>query len=149
VYDLDALRVALREFAPDLVLNQLTDLPDDRARVGEFAAANQRMYRDGTRHLLTAARDAGVSRLVGQTVAWQLGGESGAAVDAQQRMVHEAGGRLIRYGRFYGPGTFYETEPPPPPRIHIDAAATRTVPALDATGDVVVQEEVAASPAPA
>ena len=43
-----------------------------------------------------------------------------------------AGGVVIRYGQLYGPGTYYETEQPPPPRIHVDEAARRTVPILDA-----------------
>jgi hypothetical protein len=37
---------------------------------------------------------------------------------------------VLRYGQFYGPGTFYENEPPPTPRIHIDDAARRTMPFL-------------------
>ena len=41
-----------------------------------------------------------------------------------------AGGTVLRYGQFYGPGTYYETEPPPAPRIYIDDAARRTMPFL-------------------
>ena len=39
---------------------------------------------------------------------------------------------LLRYGYWYGPGTWYEDALPPEPRIHIDEAARRTVAALDA-----------------
>jgi hypothetical protein len=39
---------------------------------------------------------------------------------------------VIRYGQLCGPGTYYEAEPPPPPRIHVDAAAALTMPALSA-----------------
>jgi hypothetical protein len=44
----------------------------------------------------------------------------------------------VRYGRFYGPGTFYETDLPPEPRVHIDTAARRTMPALNAAASSVV-----------
>ena len=44
---------------------------------------------------------------------------------------------MLRYGQFYGPGTYYEDEPPGPPRIEIDAAARRTVELLDAPSGVV------------
>ena len=47
-------------------------------------------------------------------------------------MVLGAGGVIVRYGRFYGPGTFNETDLPPEPRVHIDTAARRTLPALNA-----------------
>jgi (S)-sulfolactate dehydrogenase len=45
-------------FAPQLVMHQLTDLPDDAARIPEHAAANSRIRREGTRNLLDAARIA-------------------------------------------------------------------------------------------
>lgn len=132
VYDLDALSRAVVSFAPHLVLHQLTDLPDDLAEVGRFAAANARIRREGTRNLLTAARAAGASRFVAQSVAWELPGEGGAARAELERSVVGAGGVVLRYGRFYGPGTFYDTALPEPPRVHVDEAARRTVELLDA-----------------
>jgi hypothetical protein len=39
---------------------------------------------------------------------------------------------VIRYGQLYGPGTYYEGDPPEPPRIHVDDAARQTLPALAA-----------------
>ena len=44
----------------------------------------------------------------------------------------DAGGVVIRYGQLYGPGTYFETEQPAPPRIQIDDAARRTAQILDA-----------------
>jgi hypothetical protein len=38
---------------------------------------------------------------------------------------------VIRYGQFYGPGTYYPETPPEQPRIHIDDAARRTLVSLD------------------
>jgi hypothetical protein len=48
VYDRDALHDAVGAFEPDLVLHQLTDMPDDRLQVPEWAAATRRMYRKRT-----------------------------------------------------------------------------------------------------
>jgi nucleoside-diphosphate-sugar epimerase len=56
VYDLDALRDAIGAFGPEVVMHQLTDMPDDRASIPEFAEANRRIYREGTRNLLDAGR---------------------------------------------------------------------------------------------
>ena len=45
---------------------------------------------------------------------------------------------MLRYGQFYGPGT-YNQQPPVKPRVHIDRAAERTVEALgEPTGVVVI-----------
>ena len=46
----------------------------------------------------------------------------------------QAGGVVIRYGQLYGPGTYYETAPPEPPRVHVDDAARQTVPAVGVPG---------------
>jgi hypothetical protein len=50
--------------------------------------------------------------------------------------VLRAGGAVVRFGQFYGPGTYYESELPDPPRIHIDTAARRAFEAIDAEGVV-------------
>ena len=44
-------------------------------------------------------------------------------------------------GRLYGPGTYYETEVPPQPRIHVDAAALTTPPLMLAPSGVVTVAE--------
>jgi hypothetical protein len=46
------------------------------------------------------------------------------------------GGVVVRYGRFYGPGT-YHAEPPEPLRIKIDDAARRTAELLDVPSGIV------------
>ncbi len=99
------------------------------------------MRREGTRNLVAAASAAG-ARVVAQSVAWQVPGDGGAAVEEHERAVLDAEGVVIRYGQLYGPGTFFESELPPVPRVHVDAAARRTLPMLDApSGVVVVTEE--------
>jgi hypothetical protein len=45
---------------------------------------------------------------------------------------------VVRYGQLYGPGTYYEVEPPAHPRIQVDEAARRTVPLVEAGSGVVV-----------
>lgn len=141
VFDADALREAVVAFRPDALIHQLTALPDDPARVPEFAAANNRIRRKGTRNLLAAASVAGTSTFVAQSVAWALPGEGGAAAADLERAVLDAGGVVVRYGRFYGPGTYHEGEPPEPPRIHIDEAARRTPAALGAPSGILVIAE--------
>jgi hypothetical protein len=79
--------------------------------------------------------------MLAQSIAWTppAGGE---AVAEHERLVLEARGVVVRYGAFYGPGTYSGSDRiPPPPRIHIDEAARRTLPLLDAPSGVVVVAE--------
>ncbi|MEJ2359342.1 MAG: NAD-dependent epimerase/dehydratase family protein [Deinococcales bacterium] len=145
VYDAPTLKEAVARFRPDTVVHQLTDLPDDAALIPARSGANNRMRRDGTANLLTAARAAGARRLLAQSVAWNLPTAGAEAVEALERTVLGAGGVVLRYGRFYGPGTYYDGSAPPHPRIHVDEAARRTVAALDAPSGVVT---VAEDPSP-
>lgn len=142
VFDGHALTAAVEAFGPELVMHQLTDLPDQVERVAEFASANNRIRTEGTRNLLAAAAAAGAERFLAQSIAWTppSGGE---AVAEHERLVLAAGGVVIRYGVFYGPGTYSGSERvPPPPRIHVEEAARRTVELLQAdSGVAAVVEE--------
>jgi nucleoside-diphosphate-sugar epimerase len=133
-FDAAALREAVVAFRPEAVVNELTDLPDEPAATNE---ANARMRREGTRNLLAAAEAAGASRFIAQSIAWQLPGDAGAAVAELERLVLAADGVVLRYGRLYGPGTYYEHDKPEPPRIHVDEAARRTASALYAASGIV------------
>ena len=100
------------------------------------------MRREGTVNLLAAARASGARRLLVQSIAWQLAGDSAAAVADLERATLGARGVVLRYGRFYGPGTWHEAELPHPPRISLDEAAHRTVAALGApTGVIEIVED--------
>jgi nucleoside-diphosphate-sugar epimerase len=134
VYDTDRLRRAVVAFEPDLVIHQLTDLPDDEASIGS-AEGNARMRREGTRNLLAAAHAAAAPRFFAQSVAWDPPGDGGLAKAELERMTLEADGVVLRYGRFYGPGTYHEA-PPAHPRIQIDEAASRTAALLDVPAGV-------------
>jgi nucleoside-diphosphate-sugar epimerase len=88
VYDAAALRDAVVDFGPELVLHELTDLPDDLAKIGD-GAANARIRREGTRNLLAAARAAEAPRFVAQSVAWELPGPGAASRDELEAAVLE------------------------------------------------------------
>ncbi|HEY5272457.1 MAG TPA: NAD-dependent epimerase/dehydratase family protein [Acidimicrobiales bacterium] len=141
VFDNRALRAAVVDFRPDVVLHELTDLPDDVARIAEYGASNARIRREGTRNLIAAAKAARASRFLAQSVAWQLPGDAGLATADLESAVLAAAGVVLRYGQFYGPGTYHESHLPDGPRIEINEAAIRTVAALDAPSGVVVISE--------
>jgi nucleoside-diphosphate-sugar epimerase len=131
--DPDALRAAVEQAAPEVVVHQLTALPhrfDPRDK--EIYAATNRVRGEGTRNLIEAARAAGARRLVWQSIAFAyrpaaqpevmdeeaplaLGspppfGDAVRAIDEMERAVVGAEGMeglVLRYGWFYGPGTYY------------------------------------------
>ena len=129
--DADAIREAVLQARPDVVVHQLTAL----AGVGmtrnwdkAFALTN-RLRTEGTDHLIAAARAAGARRLVWQSYAgWpyaRVGSkvkteddpldpeppadarETLAAIRHLEEAVTGSGleGVVLRYGGFYGPGT--------------------------------------------
>ena len=140
VFDREALIQAVGDFQPDVVLNELTDLPDDAARIKEFTNLNARIRTEGNRNLIEAARRSGSPKILAQSLAWQLpDGPDAQAVAELERSVLAEGGVVLRYGQFYGPGTYHEQRPPEEPRVLIDRAAERTVEALsEPTGVVVI-----------
>ncbi|MCC6623865.1 MAG: NAD(P)-dependent oxidoreductase [Deltaproteobacteria bacterium] len=132
---LDAAEVArvVAEIRPDVIVHQLTAIPARirPKRVDEDFAATNRLRVDGTRNLIAAAKAAGVSRFVAQSVAFLCapsrdasaaterdpiaGAGTGApalcaALASLERQVAEAGfpqGLVCRYGLFWGPGTVW------------------------------------------
>lgn len=142
VFDQEVLIRAVVDFKPDVVLNELTDLPDDAAQIGEFADRNARIRTEGNRNLIEAARRSAPAKIMAQSVAWQLpDGPAAQAVAELERSVLAEGGVVLRYGQFYGPGTYHEQQPPEAPRVHIDRAAERTVEALgEPTGVVIITD---------
>jgi nucleoside-diphosphate-sugar epimerase len=124
VFDADGVRAAMAAARPEAVVHQLTDLPaaytNDRAAL---TAGTNRLRREGTRVLLDAARAAGATRFVAQSIAFAyaaegdwvkdeqapLGGDEAVldALRAHEEAVLEAEGIVLRYGQLYGPGTWY------------------------------------------
>jgi nucleoside-diphosphate-sugar epimerase len=142
VFDRDALFAAVADFKPDVVINQLTDLPADAADIWRFADLNARIRSEGSDNLLEAARQNGSPKVLAQSVAWQLPeGPDALSVEELERSVLAQGGVVLQYGQFYGPGTYNEHEQPAEPRVHIEHAADRTVEALGEPSGIVVISE--------
>ena len=117
VYDAEALlQLALGE-RPHAIVNFVTDL------AGASADANSRARREGGANLLQAAIASAASRLVVESVAFELEGDAGKAAEELERSAlrFSGDGLVLRFGRLWGPGTAYET-PPRPPAIHIERA---------------------------
>jgi nucleoside-diphosphate-sugar epimerase len=126
-FDADAVRAAVESAAPDVVVNELTDLdrPLNPRKYAEWLEGTNRLRREGTRNLVAAA---GTARVISQSVAFayssgpglktedsaligeQDGGEMWRSVDDLERQTLEAGGIVLRYGFFYGPGTAYDRD---------------------------------------
>jgi nucleoside-diphosphate-sugar epimerase len=138
VFEADWLVDEIVRFRPDIIIHELTDLPDDAAEIGAHSWVNAMVRRQGTANLIVAARAAGVTRMLVQSVAWPLGGGPGDAVSDMERAVLDFGGVVLRYGQFYGAGTYHPGDPPSPPRVQIDEAARRTVEALDASSGILI-----------
>jgi nucleoside-diphosphate-sugar epimerase len=147
VFEPDAVAQAVAAARPDVIIHQLTDLRSAPGTPGYPAAqeANRRLRVEGTRNLMRAAKLAGVSRFVAQSIAFVYAPGEGAhgeddpldaaaegvrqltvqGIAALEREVLQAPGITgvaLRYGYFYGPGTWYD-RPPRPPSVHVDAAA--------------------------
>ena len=149
VYDAVALCEAVERARPDVVIHQLTDLPD-RLTPEERPAAlerNARMRIAGTNNLLVAAVAAGVGRVIAQSIAFLYApgplphgedaplqpGPSTEAVRVLETGVTSTdgiAGLVLRYGRFYGPGTWTPVPEGTSP-VHVAAAAHAALLAVD------------------
>ncbi len=131
VYDAPALTEAVEKFAPEIVFHQLTDLPDNIEDLASAGPRNSRMRTEGTGNLLQAAKVAN-ARVIAQSITWEQEAEQARQQTAEhERRIRQSNGVVIRYGQFYGPGTYYPQTPPERPRIHIDDAARLTLASLD------------------
>ncbi len=142
VFDVAALTDAVVAFRPDAVVHELTDLPDSLNDLPEYSARNDRMRSEGTRNLVAAATAAGATHFLAQSIAWTPS-RGGEVVEAHEQMVLGIGGVVVRYGQLYGPGTFYESEVPPEPRLQVADAARRPVPLLTAPSGIVTLVDAA------
>jgi nucleoside-diphosphate-sugar epimerase len=175
VFDAGKLGSVLAQAEPDAVINELTDLPQslNPRRLAEYYAANNRVRREGTRNLLSAARGAGVRRFLVQGSAYWYAPTGGAVKteeaplyldapspigqavqtikDVEEAVLSAEGieGIVLRYGMFYGPGTWYAKDGDAGRQvrkrrypmigrgegtysfIHVDDAASATVAALE------------------
>jgi nucleoside-diphosphate-sugar epimerase len=176
--DAEAVLRAVSGAHPQAVIHELTSIPariNPRKMERDFAQ-NDRLRTEGTANLVAAAKAAGTERILAQSIAFSYApgppgtvhGEqdqllapaqapkpyqrSAGAVIALERSVSEAGGTVLRYGYFYGPGSSISREGSTGQDvakrrlpivgdgagvwsfIHVDDAAAATVAALSAPG---------------
>jgi len=129
--DAAALREAVVEAAPEVVVHQLTALPTRLELKGDFLEPTNRLRTEGTRNLLEAARASGTRLLVAHSVAFLYAPEGDWVKDERAPMFEQAPGPfagavraladlerqvtsaehvegvVLRYGWFYGPGTHF------------------------------------------
>ncbi len=154
VFDAEALKRVVTQARPEIVIHQLTDLPrvfDERELAAQYPR-NARIRTEGTRNLVAAAKAGGARRFIVQSVAFAyapgkephvesdpLNVADGprvvtvrAAADMEQQVLNSGMEAVVlRYGLFYGPGTWTETAVRKP-SLHIDAAAKAAL--LSVTG---------------
>lgn len=129
--DREAVFAAVRSAAPDVVVHQLTALPEKYMELRKGSEATCRLRREGTRILVDAAVAAGARRVVAQSIAflyepsgpaiateespvWTAaadasGGLLGSTFELERTALNTDGieGVVLRYGALYGPGTYY------------------------------------------
>lgn len=135
VYDGDAVRQLLGRVRPTAVISQVTDLPDSVGELASHLSENARVRREAVPGLVTAAKNVGVAHVLVQSIAWQMDGEGAAAVEVMESATLAAEGVVLRYGQFYGPGTFHDTRPEGP-AVSLTHAAARTVELITAPSGV-------------
>ena len=132
LFNADALKAAVIQAQPEVVIEQLTAYPRTYSRESMSAAAalNNRIRLEGGANLLAAAQSAGVRRYLRQSIAfWGIPGagladeETPLALDAspavaadahivtkiERRLLeaHSIEGIALRYGFLYGSGTWF------------------------------------------
>ena len=82
--DPGAVRRAVLAAAPDVIVHQMTSLAGaDLRRFDRSFAVTNRLRTEGTEHLLAAAREAGVGRVVAQSYAGWPAARTGRPVKAE------------------------------------------------------------------
>ena len=134
VLDPGAVEAAIQKAEPEVIVSQLTSLPEDfDLRTIDYGPTN-RLRVEGGRNLIAAGRKVGARRFVTQSIAFVYEPEgdwvkdeeaptysdapgrfrSGfeAAMTAEREALEAEGieGLVLRYGQFYGPGTYFDQE---------------------------------------
>lgn len=155
VYDAERLNEELVRIQPWAVIHQLTDLPRGLSPklMAKAVENNARIRTEGTRNLVAAARAAGATRLIAQSIAWayrsgdtpyletcpldvEAQGSRGISVGGvaalEQQVLSEPAlnGTVLRYGQLYGPDTGTD-EPTGTSPVHVQDAARAVLLALE------------------
>jgi len=133
-FDAEAVRWAIEAAAPDVVIDQMTWLPANPADIIKSLPDDTRLHREGGKNLLAAAEGLGVRRYILQSRGFYLDAPPGGLADetatlrldapgeigistrvtanCEDRVLASAGmeGVILRYGFFYGPGTWYRPD---------------------------------------
>lgn len=133
-FDLKAVRSAIEAAAPDVVIDQLTWLPANPAEIIKSLPNDTRLKQEGSANLLTAAQALGVGRFIAQSRGFYLDAPVGKLADETAGFRYDAPGEVgksaratgdyddrviasssldgvvLRYGFFYGPGTWYRPD---------------------------------------
>ena len=135
VFAKEELRAAVQAARPEVVIHQLTRIPAriNPRQIARDLAETNRLRTEGTFALVEAAQAAGARRLIAQSVAFFYkpsdgtpaieddsidstipgAGEVVDAVRVHEHAVLGAHGMksfVLRYGQFYGPGTFFAVD---------------------------------------
>jgi nucleoside-diphosphate-sugar epimerase len=132
VFEAEELREAVASARPEAVIHMLTALPERYAPKSDYLAPTNRIRVEGTRNLIAAARAAGASRIVAESIAFAYRPQGGWIKDEEAPLFDDAPGRFgvafgaiaelerlvleaegiesvaLRYGWLYGPGTYYD-----------------------------------------
>lgn len=124
-FDRSAIMATFMQTRPEVVIHQLTSLRERDLR------ENARLRMDGTRNLVDASLQFGVKRIIAQSIAWAYAPGDGPASEGVSLDVDAVGPRkttidgvvalehavaevpqhvILRYGVFYGPGTWYDRD---------------------------------------
>lgn len=119
---------AVVDAGPDVVIQQLTQLPEtfNPRRIDYSGTARVRV--EGTRNLISGMEAAGCDRLISQSISFVTAHEGPRVLDESaptssdlpaqyqiavdsalemERLTTDAGGLVLRYGFFYGPDTYF------------------------------------------
>jgi nucleoside-diphosphate-sugar epimerase len=130
--DAERLKAAVAGARPEVVINQLTNLAQTANPIALKRGFDRtgRLRREASATLVTAARDAGARRVIAQSISFVYRPGPGVRTEADS-LWNDAGGQVgdivssiealesmtigtdgiegvvLRYGTFYGPGTYY------------------------------------------
>jgi nucleoside-diphosphate-sugar epimerase len=135
VFDSEAVNTAVGRVRPDAVIDELTSLPRDYTPEAMRAAADRdrKVRLEGGQNVHQAARNAGAKRYLVQSTGFFYGPGAGLASETDSLAVdaspavsanvrtylqiekralgsRDLEGVALRYGFFYGPGTYHDPE---------------------------------------
>ena len=133
-FDAESVHYAVKVASPDVVIDELTSLPANAIDIIKSVPNDTRLHREGGANLLAAAEKLGVRRYIMQSKGFYLEASQGRLADEKAPLRYDAPGEIgsaarvigayedalmsstslqgvvLRYGFFYGPGTWYRPD---------------------------------------